>query len=181
MHRVFSFLRAINVGGRTVKMGRLRTVFEEMGLASVGTFIASGNVVFECARFERGRLEQRIEKELVRALGYEVATFLRTLDELEAIGAYRPFGERPVSGKATVQVGFLREPPAAAGTKKVLALAGPRDDLAVAGREVFWRTVGPSRESAVSGAALEKTLGMPLTLPNANTVNRLLAKYGGRA
>ena len=45
--RHIAFLRAINVGGHTVTMDRLRRLFGEMGFRGVETFIASGNVVFE--------------------------------------------------------------------------------------------------------------------------------------
>ncbi len=45
--RYIALLRAVNVGGRTVKMDRLRVLFEEMKLRNVETFIASGNVIFE--------------------------------------------------------------------------------------------------------------------------------------
>ena len=43
MTRYIAFLRAINVGGHTVKMDQLRALFEELGLSNVETFIASGN------------------------------------------------------------------------------------------------------------------------------------------
>ncbi|HXW01123.1 MAG TPA: DUF1697 domain-containing protein, partial [Anaerolineae bacterium] len=45
--KYIAFLRAINVGGHTVKMDYLRRLFEEMGFSKVETFIASGNVIFE--------------------------------------------------------------------------------------------------------------------------------------
>src|SRR5437879_835066 len=46
MNRYIAFLRAINVGGHTVKMDVLRRLFEDAGLFDVETFIASGNVIF---------------------------------------------------------------------------------------------------------------------------------------
>ena len=46
MPRYIALLRAINVGGHTVKMDHLRRLFEALDLAAVETFIASGNVVF---------------------------------------------------------------------------------------------------------------------------------------
>ena len=55
MPRYITFLRAINVGGHTVKMDRLREIFESLGFANVETFIASGNVVFERRRETRPR------------------------------------------------------------------------------------------------------------------------------
>jgi uncharacterized protein (DUF1697 family) len=47
MSRYIAFLRAINVGGHTVKMDILRQQFEALGFSNVETFIASGNVIFE--------------------------------------------------------------------------------------------------------------------------------------
>jgi len=44
MKRYIAFLRAINVGGHTVKMDLLRGLFAGLGYAGVETFIASGNV-----------------------------------------------------------------------------------------------------------------------------------------
>ena len=73
-----AFLRAINVGGRTVKMDRLRGLFEHLGYADVETFIASGNVIFQSPAEDTRALEQQIEAHLAASLGYEVATFVRT-------------------------------------------------------------------------------------------------------
>ena len=89
MPRYIAFLRAINVGGHTVKMDRLREIFESLGFANVETFIASGNVVFETTALDTAALETRIAAALQAALGYEVATFIRTEAELARIAAHR--------------------------------------------------------------------------------------------
>jgi uncharacterized protein (DUF1697 family) len=47
MNKHIAFLRAINVGGHTVKMDTLRQLFESLGFTNVETFLASGNVIFE--------------------------------------------------------------------------------------------------------------------------------------
>ena len=74
MPKYFAFLRAINVGGHTVKMDYLRALFEALGFANVETFIASGNVIFETKSKDTNALQREIEKHLHQALGYEVAT-----------------------------------------------------------------------------------------------------------
>jgi uncharacterized protein (DUF1697 family) len=89
--RSIAFLRAINVGGHTVKMDRLRTLFAELGLANVATYIASGNVIFETPKTSTGKLEVQIEQHLQQALGHEVITFVRTVPEVAAIVGYAPF------------------------------------------------------------------------------------------
>ena len=61
-----AFLRAVNVGGRIVKMAELKKIFEAAGLAEVATFIASGNVIFRSPKVASG-LEGQIERALQNA------------------------------------------------------------------------------------------------------------------
>ena len=61
MARYVAFLRAVNVGGRIVKMDELRGLFTEVGLSEVETFIASGNVIFSTNAKAMPALEQTIE------------------------------------------------------------------------------------------------------------------------
>jgi uncharacterized protein (DUF1697 family) len=173
-HRYVAFLRAINVGGRVVKMAALKTIFESLKLAEVETFIASGNVIFRCGA-EPARLEPLIEGGLQRALGYPVLTFLRTPEQIAAVAEHDPFGPLPPGGR--MYVGFLRERPSRSASRKVDALTTPTDAFALLGRELYWMCATPSLESIISGAVLEKVLGQAMTLRNANTVRRLAAKY----
>ena len=85
MPKYIAFLRAINVGGHTVKMDQLREVFEQCGFKNVETFIASGNVIFDSTSKNPKALEKKIEAALLKAFGYEVHTFLRTPGELTAV------------------------------------------------------------------------------------------------
>src|SRR3954464_12194003 len=114
MPRYVAFLRAINVGGHTVKMDRLRALFEELELANVKTFIASGNVLFDSAARNRAALESRIERHLEQALGSEVATFVRTTAELGTVIQFRPAGVDPGEYESRqLYVGFFKDAPAA--------------------------------------------------------------------
>ncbi len=179
MPKFVAFLRAINVGGHVVKMDALRAHFETIGLAGVETFIASGNVAFTASSRTPGTLERKIEAHLLAKLGYEVATFLRTPEELAALLAARPFPAAEMSSAAnTLHVGFLREAPASAAVKKLAELAGSEDRFRVAGREAYWLRRGRMSDSKFSGAVLEKTLGMPATLRNMNTVRTIVEKLG---
>jgi uncharacterized protein (DUF1697 family) len=72
-------------------------------------------------------------------------------------------------------VGFLKTRPSSAAREKLLALRTDTDDLRVCEREVYWRRLTSLRESLISGALLEKTLG-PATMRNVTTVRKLAAK-----
>ncbi|MEP6741621.1 MAG: DUF1697 domain-containing protein [bacterium] len=178
MPKYIAFLRAINVGGHVVKMEQLRQLFEAMGFAKVETFIASGNVIFESKSKEAKTLPRQIESYLHKALGYEVAALVRTLDELAHVAAYRPFPESDLNAKGnTLWVGFIADKPGKSVAQKVEALATDVDDLKVQGREVYWLFHTAFSDSKISGSLLERTLGMKITFRNMNTVQRLLKKY----
>jgi uncharacterized protein (DUF1697 family) len=174
MPRYVAFLRAINVGGHTVAMASLRRHFEEAGCGGVETVIASGNVLFESSSRSAAVLEKRIAAHLEGRLGYAVATFLRTPEELGSIAAHRPFArsdcERPGH---SLFVAFHGRAADAASRRRLLGLASDFDDLRIRGREVYWLCRGRSSASKIYGGGLEKALGQPATLRNAATVRKI--------
>ena len=189
MPRFIAFLRAVNVGGRTVKMDHLRQLFESLGLVNVETFIASGNVIFE---LPRGRakssaslgaemaetvLERKIEGALREALGYDVTTFLRTSATLAEVARRQPFDTRALAEMTALNVAFLGSVPDAAAVRRLLALQTGIDDFHVHDREVYWLCRKKQSESTFSGAVLERTIGQRATVRGVNTVRKLAEKY----
>lgn len=177
MPTLFAFLRAINVGGRTVKMEQLRREFELLGFSGVETFIASGNVIFEAPAGNEERLRTKIESHLREALGYEVATFIRSQDELRQIAGYRPFPGPEMDRAHSILVAFLSTPPDPVATKNLIACRGERDDFQIQNREVYWLCRTRLSDSMFSGARLEKIVGRPATTRNMTTIKRLVARY----
>ena len=153
MPRFIAFLRAINVGGRVVKMERLRQLFESSGHAKVETFIASGNVIFESPARNAASLQSRIEKILERELGYEVKAFLRSDAELAKIAIHQPFD---AGGEGRLFIGFLAAKPSAIAAAKLLAAETETDEFCLNGRELYWRLRGNASDSKFSGPLLEK-------------------------
>ena len=72
MPRFIALLRAINVGGHTVKMDRLRDCSRSSGSRPSRRFIASGNVIFESGARNGQSLERKIAQHLEQSLGYAV-------------------------------------------------------------------------------------------------------------
>ena len=178
MSQIFAFLRAINVGGHTVKMDALRQLFESFGFSNVETFIASGNVIFETTETDSAALESQIAAGLRQALGYEVATFIRTPGEVAAIAARQPFPQAQFEAAAAFNVAFLSAPLDDASTQKLLALRTEIDDFAVHGREIYWLCRVKQSKSTFSNAVLEKTLKVQATFRGMNTIQKLAVKYG---
>lgn len=177
MPRLIAFLRAINVGGHTVKMDHLRQLFAGFGFAAVETFIASGNVIFETPRRNTASLAAEIAAGLRAALGYEVATFLRSDAELAELVAHPPFSAAARAAAPAFNIAFLGAPVDAPAQRRLLALRTEIDDFAVRGREVFWLCRLRQSDSTFSNAVLEKALGQPATLRGIKTLQKLSAKY----
>jgi len=181
--RHVAFLRAINVGGHTVKMDHLRSLFEAMGLSNVETFIASGNIIFDSTTESAATLEKRIEDHLRDALGYSVATFLRSISDLADIAEYWPSPGMESGDEATdaarpgLYVAFVAHSPGDDASQKLLSFTTDVDEFHVHGREVYWLCRTRMSDSKFSGALLERTLGMQATIRNATTVRKIVAKY----
>src|SRR5256885_14719624 len=160
MPRYIAFLRAINVGGRhTVKMDFLRHLFETLGFSSVETFIASGNIVFETTVKNAQVLEWKIENGLREALGYEVATFIRTSEELAAIANYQPFSQSDLDGAVALNIAFLSDRLDDKSEQMMIGLRTDIDDFHIHEREIYWLCRKQQSESKISNAVLEKALG----------------------
>lgn len=176
--RYVAFLRAINVGGHTVKMDRLRTLFEALGFLNVETFIASGNVIFQTDQQNVVMLEEQIEAHLQKQLGYEVATFIRSTDELVNVATYQPFPAAELADEGSfLYIAFLQAAPKVDAQKKLTTFRNEVDDFHVHDREIYWLCRKKLSESSFSGALLEKTIGLPATMRNRTTVKKLAAKY----
>jgi uncharacterized protein (DUF1697 family) len=175
-----AFLRGINLGNRRVKSPELVKHFEQMGLEEVATFRASGNVVFaDPSGDSESKLQKRVEAELDERLGYDVAVFLRSFEEVAAIAAREPFDAKAIArSKGKPQVQLLAKKPTAAARKKVLALAGPDDEMAFEARELHWLPSTGLSETDVDMKAIDKALGKG-TMRTMGTIEQIASKYCG--
>ncbi|MCB8983480.1 MAG: DUF1697 domain-containing protein [Ardenticatenaceae bacterium] len=174
MTRYIAFLRAINVGGHNIKMAALRDHFSALGLSHVETFIASGNVIFTTDLTDGRALAAKIEAHLQQALGYEVATFLRTDAEVADIAQYTPFSEAMMQEARAIYVAFLARPVAQADLEP---FQSDIDSFHAHQNEVYWLCRHRQSDSKFSNAVFERALKIQSTFRNINTVRRLAAKY----
>ncbi len=158
-------------------MQDLKKAFESLPVKNVETFIASGNVIFEAAVKDPSTLERKVESCLKKAFGYEVATFLRSIDQVVEIAGRKAFPPSALSHGPELYVGFMSACPGAAECKKLKSFVTEVHDFHVAGREVHWlirkELAGPRFE----GPPFEKILGMQATFRNVRTVERIAKKF----
>jgi uncharacterized protein (DUF1697 family) len=174
-----AFLRAVNVGGRVVKMEALRGHLADAGFTDVETYIQSGNVRLISTARSTVRVESLVEEALREAVGFEVATLVRTPKQLSELVAASP--ESPLGADARHYMCFLRsEPsPAAAAELNGWDLEGER--LSVVGRDVHMWLTKPTMEAKISNARVEKITMLAATNRNWTVVSALEKKWGSSA
>lgn len=180
MERYVAFLRGMNLGNRRIKNPELVAHFEAMGVEDVATFRASGNVVFvDPAEEAESKLQKRLEAELDARLGYDVAVFLRSTEEVAAIAAREPFDAKAIAAsKGKPQVVLLGRKPSAQARQAVLDLAPEGDLMAIEGRELHWLPAVGLAETGLNTKALDATLGRGTTR-TAGTIEQIATKYCG--
>lgn len=175
MQRYVAFLRGINLGKRRPPMTQLKALFEELGFRDVATFIASGNVVFASGSNNASKLAIKIAGHLKKSLGYEVDTFVRSAEEVVAIGGARIFPEDGSDG-VTIHVVFLQQALSAADARKLGNIRTSIDEFRVVGREIYWLCRTKVLESTVWQTPEMKALKLPSsTMRNITSVRKLIA------
>jgi uncharacterized protein (DUF1697 family) len=132
MTHYIALLRAVNVGGTgKLPMSDLKAMCEEAGFASVRTYIASGNVVFESAR-SAAQVKAALEKLLAAYAGKPVGVMVRTGQEMAEVLASNPFPDGAPNRTMAI---FLDNEPAA----DTIATAKHHKDeqIALGRREIY--------------------------------------------
>jgi uncharacterized protein (DUF1697 family) len=170
-----ALLRGINVGGNNViPMSALVKTFERMGLDSVETYIASGNVLFRTGPSDLRGLEARIERALSKAHAYDARVVLRSHDEMARHVEELPRAWKRPDPKMRYNVLFLRHE---IDSDSIVEGLAPKPDI-----EQVWYRPGVLYWSAHTGdlartsmaKLASKTIYKHVTVRNLNTTRKIL-------
>ncbi len=172
--RYVALLRGINVGGKMVRMEKLRTMFASLGYTNIKTLLNSGNVLFESNEKNTTKLLLAIESNLTKTFGFEILTILRTVNEIQEIVDEQPFKNIPVTPLTRLYVTFLTD-------KHHDMLRIPNESegkdftiLRVSKDTVFSiATLSPQKGTTDAMVILEKEFGKKITTRNWNTVVKI--------
>ncbi len=171
-----ALLRGINVGGKNkVAMADLRGFLAGLGLADAKTLLQSGNVVFRSEGKTPSALENFLEKETAARLGVSADYMVRSSTEWAKIVATNPFPNEAESDPSHLVVMCLKSTPTPASVKTVQASIKGREILRSHGRELYLVYPDGIGTSKLTGALIERQLGLRGTARNWNTVLKLLA------
>ncbi|HEX6514681.1 MAG TPA: DUF1697 domain-containing protein [Nocardioidaceae bacterium] len=181
MPTYISLLRAVNVGGRVVRMADLRRCLEQSGLADVETYIQTGNVRFRTAMRSRLKVERHVEQTLATACGFDVPAMLFSPEELgatfeQAMRLPSPFDGSPGHGRYLV---FFKEGdvPGPDVAEQIAGWDRPGESAAVLDRAVHLWLDHPTMQSDFFGT-FKKALA-PGTNRNLTVVRAMVDRWCG--
>ena len=171
-------LRAVNVGGRKLNMGEAREVLQDNGFTEVASHIQTGNFLVA----SRLRSDLKVESEVARALsahaGYEIVAIARRPAELTRLVS-EVDGIPPLVAKPRARyVSFCTQVPAAAAARALEEWDGDGEAAKVIGKDVVVEYEVPFNEAKLTGARIERLLGVPGTARNITVVRALAEKWG---
>ncbi len=163
-----AFLRAVNVGGRSLPMVELRALFERLGARHVATYIQSGNVIFDPPTGRTTRFADIIERALYDEFGLHSAVVARSAHELRRLLSSIPF---PTDAHLLVHVGFFKSRPPASEVEDVSTFDAGEERVIVDGKECFLYL--PNGVGRAKLPARLNRLSTPVTIRNLRTVTAL--------
>jgi uncharacterized protein (DUF1697 family) len=173
--RYVAFLLGINVGRRVVKMAELMALLESMGLTDVRTVLASGNAVFTAKKTKPEVLAQGLESALHKKFGFEVGVIVRTLDEIQAMHASKPFKGVAVTPQTRLYVTLLSEKSAAAEKQRRIT-AEYEIRKVTPGAVYSVLELNPKMQTPDVMKLLGKSFGKKITTRNWNTIGKIVGE-----
>ena len=175
MVKYIALLRGINVGGKTVKMDRLRAAFEAMGFTGVQTYIQSGNVLFVTDSDESGEaLRMRIEKALLDEFGFGISAILLPSGELDTLVTANPYAGRQLEDGEMVYMTVFGAAPPAAAAEALTPETDTRDEYTLLGRAAYILCRDGYGRTVYSNAYFERKLKIKSTTRNMDTMAALI-------
>ena len=167
-----AFLRAVNVGGLKVAMAELREIAGALGWSDVATHLNSGNLLLTSSE-DSATIGARLDAALADRYARELPVMVRTPEELASVLERLPFRDEAYDERR-LQVAFLADAPPEDTPARIVGPDG--DEGVVDGREVFLHYPNGLGRSKLTTAALERALGVAVTLRGVRTVAGLLQR-----
>ena len=172
------FLRAVNVAKRPLKMAEARNVLEENGFGKVESYIQSGNLLVSSPRRSAAMVGEEVGRLLSEHAGFDVVAIVRKPADLRALVEAVDGIPESVKGETSRYVSFCLTTPDAARVRALHEWDGAGERARVIGKDVLMEFALPFHAVKLTGARIEKILGVPGTARNLTVVRALAQKWG---
>jgi len=164
-----ALLRGINVGGKVLKMADLKDAVAKLGFEDIKTYLQSGNMVFKTAKAGDDVLAERISDAIRAHKSMDVTVMVRDAAAWGKIVAGNPYAEAAHEFPKTVHTFILDQTPEAARVDALKAKEVGREEWRIVDGTLYLHTPDGFGKS-VLGNIIERTLKVPMTARNWNTV-----------
>ena len=172
-----AFLRAVNVGGRFVKMAGVRAALTEAGFADVETHIQSGNVLVRSGRRSTRAVATEMSRVLEEFAGFDVPCVVRTPTELRAsLAAVDAVPPLIAGGKRYLAFADGAVPSAAAA--QLDAWDEPGERCLVLGAEILAEMTNGFQKTRLTNTRIERITGRTTTWRDLSVVRTIDEKWG---
>jgi len=170
-----ALLRAVNVGGRSLKMGDLVAFARDLGLDNPRTLLQSGNLVFDSPGQGDAALERRLEAEAEPRFGFKIDFMVRSAAEWRALVKANPFAKAARDDPGHLLAIPLKAAPAHGALEALRAAIKGREEVEIVGRDAYLVYPDGVGRSRLTIGLIEKRLGVRGTGRNWNTVLKIAA------
>lgn len=170
-----ALLRAVNVGGRSIKMAELKAMFTALGFAGARTLLQSGNIVFDAGARKGASLEALLETETEKRLKLRTDYLVRAPREWKAAISKNPFPREAERDPSHLLLLPMKAAPKKRALDELQAAIKGRERVHAVGRELYAYYPDGIGRSKLTLAVIQKALGTLCTGRNWNTVLKLQA------
>lgn len=173
MKTYIALLRGINVGGHNkVPMAELRELLSDIGFEKVQTYIQSGNVVLQSSLSDKERVENKIQKAILKQFDFGVPVIVKTRVEMEAIFELCPFLQDKKEESYFVILSDVSTPEL---VNKASEKIYDNDEFKIINDCLYFHSSAGYGKSKFNMNWFEKTLKVKATSRNYKTMVKLLA------
>lgn len=173
MAATIALLRAVNVGGRSLKMAALVALAGELGFQNPRTLLQSGNLVFDGLDAPDAVIEARLEAALEARFGFAVDVICRSAAEWAKLVAANPLPDAARDDPARLHVLPLKTVPQTGALERLRAAIKGREAAALVGRDLYLVYPDWAGRSKLTIQVIERVLQTRGTARNWNTVLKL--------
>lgn len=178
MRRVAGLLRAINVGGRQLRMADLARITGSAGFDAPQTLLASGNVIFGTTLSEADTGE-RLAAAILAESGLQTEVFVRDAAQVQQVIMTNPFPLEAVEAPSRLMAMVLNsDPPEDLGA--LATACGGGEQVRAGGRCLYIHYPAGAGTSKLTNALIERRLNLRGTARNWNTVGKVAAQLAGQ-
>jgi len=161
-------------GHNSMKMAELASLYKDLGLSDVQTYIQSGNVIFESEqKLSTTELGVKIQQAIAETFGFDVPVIVRSAEEWTQIVSKSPFWKEKDVDIEKLHLTILKQIPSPELVMEIKGIKFQPDRFEILGSDVFVYCENGYGRTKITNDFFEKKMKIPASTRNWKTVMKL--------